>query len=189
MSLSFEKKPLLLGLSGGVAINAAIVAMNTLPGKGLQMMGGVPLFTLGWVLIITSFLKNGTRASKYKNLLVGSSIGVYSMAMLARMMMDAGNSETPLTLTKMVFMVCWLVIGVLIGTKGEEVPEESVEEPSEKPSHIRALGLLPPLLVFLSMTSINKMERPRSMASGPGLPLFMMAWVILSLVNSVKIEE
>lgn len=197
MSLTFEKKPLLLGLSGGVAINAAIVAMNTLPGKKLQMAGGMPLFTAGWVMIIMSFLCNDTRAHKYRNILAGSSVGVYSMAMMARMLMDAGKTGAPLKVSKMIFMACWLVVGILIGMKkvfnGEEgIEEEGVHDGSHDEVHsplIHALGLLPPALVVLSMTSINKMERPRGIASGPGMPVFMMAWVILSMVNSVRVER
>lgn len=189
MSLTFEKKPLLLGLSGGVAINAAIVAMNTLPGKNLQMMSGMPLFTAGWTLIIASFLSNDTRAHKYRNILAGASFGVYSMAMVARMLMDAGKTGTPLKASKMVFMTGWLVVGILMGMKKIY---EGVHDGSHQEVHsplIHALGLLPPALVVLSMTSINKMERPRGIASGPGMPIFMMAWVILSLVNSVRVEK
>lgn len=48
------------------SINAAIVAMNTLPGIKMQMMTGMPLFTIGWVMIIMSSLSNTTRPRKYR---------------------------------------------------------------------------------------------------------------------------
>lgn len=183
MSLSFEQKPLLFGLSGGAAITAAIVSMNTLPGKTMQMMSGVPLFTLGWVLVIMSFLRNNTRADKYRNILAGSSVGVYAAAMMARMLMDAGNTGTPLKVSKLMFLACWIVVGSLIGMKQDDTGEEVHN------THIHALGLLPPALVVLAMTSVNNMERPRGMASGPGMPMFMMAWVTLSLVNSLNVDS
>ena len=182
MSLSFEKNTLLLGLTGGAFINAAIVAMNTLPGKNMQKMGGVPLFAIGWIMIIKSFLDNETRDSKYKNILAISSICVFSMAVTARMMTDAGKTGMSVKTVKMIFMAAWIVIGISIGMKKHA---DSDEESHDMTMH--ALGLLPPVLVVLSMTSINKMERPRSMASGPGMPIFSFAWVILSLVNSIKI--
>ena len=194
MSLTFEKKPLLLGLSGGVAINAAIVAMNTLPGQNMQRMTGMPLFTIGWVMIIMSFLNNDTRARKYRWVLAGSSVGVYAAAMMARMMMESGTTGLPMKLTMMKFMTCWIVVGILIGMKkhGEVMDDsgnseytEDQEEVHDKTIHF--MGLLPPALVMLSMMSINKFERPRSIASGPGMPIFMMAWVILTLVNSLKV--
>lgn len=181
MKLSFEKKPLLLGLAGGAFINAAIVAMNTLPTKTMQKMGGVPLFTVGWILIIMGFLKNDTRDMKHRTILAGSSVGVYSMAVMARMLTDAGNTGAPVKMAKMVFMLCWLIVGISIGMKKHEDSEE--EEKHDRTLH--ALGLLPPALVVLSMTSINKFERPRGIASGPGLFLFGQAWLILTLVNSL----
>ena len=180
MSLTFEKNSLLLGLSGGIAINSAIVAMNTLPGKSLPMMSGVPLFTIGWIFIIKSFLENNTRDSKYKYALAASSVGIYCMAMMARMMMDAGKSGTPFKLSTIVFMLCWLVVGALVGMKQQsDLSSEEVHS---------CLGLLPPILIFISMASINVVERPRSMASGPGMPMFMMAWVVLSLVNALELQ-
>lgn len=199
MSLTFEKNPLLLGLSGGVVINTAIVAMNTLPGKNIQRMTGMPLFTIGWVMVIMSFLNNDTRSRKYRWVLAGSSVGVYMAAMMARMMMESGTTGLPMKLTMMKFMMCWLTIGLLIGMKnhgGSGDSDDSDEDPDipdvteEEEVHdktIHFVGLLPPALVIMSMMSINKFERPNSIASGPGMPIFMMAWVILSLVNSLKI--
>lgn len=183
MSLTFEKKPLLLGLSGGVAINAAIVAMNTLPTKTMQKGFGVPLFTLGWILVIMGFLNNTTRQAKYGKVLAASSVGVYSMAMMARMLMDSGNTGTPLKLTKLKFVLCWLVVGAFMGMKTGTDDSDNVTEIHSPAVH--ALGLLPPVLVIVGMMSVNLLERPRGIASGPGLPIFMMAWVVLSLVNSL----
>lgn len=188
MSLTFEKTPLLLGLTGGVSINAAIVAMNALPGKKMQMAGGVPLFTIGWSLIIASFIKNGTRASKFRSLLATASLGVYSSAMLARFLADSGNKGTPVKVSKAVFLTCWILVGIFLGMKKvHDVSDVKGEDDVHDPT-IHSLALLPPALVVLSMTSINILERPRSIASGPGMPIFMLAWVILSLVNSVRVE-
>jgi len=189
MSLTFEKKPLLLGLSGGIAINAAIVAMNTFPTRKLQMAGGIPFFTLGWGLIIKSFLYNSTRAQKFKAPLVASSLGVYSMAMLARLLTDSGNTGTPVKVSKMLFLAFWISIGIFLGMKKasdevDELDEEDVHSPL-----IHALGLIPPAFVVLSMSSINIVERPRGIASGPGMPIFMLAWVVLSLVNSFEFQD
>lgn len=198
MSLSFEKKPLLLGLSGGIAINTAIVAMNTFPTRKLQMLGGIPFFTLGWGLIIKGFLYNSTRARKFKAPLVASSLGVYSMAMLARLLTDFGNTGTPVKVSKMLFLAFWISIGIFLGMKrvSDEVDELDEEDGINDGSHrdvhsplIHALGLIPPAFVVLSMSSINIVERPRGIASGPGMPIFMLAWVVLSLVNSFQIEE
>lgn len=179
--LTLEKTPLLLGLSGGVSISAAIVAMNTLPGKNMQMVTGMPLFTLGWILVIVGFLKNSTRASKYRNILAVASVGVYMAAMMSRMLMDAGKSGVPLHASKLMFLACWLVIGLLVGMKQHTTTE--VHSPL-----VHGLGFVPPALIVLSMMSVNNIERPRGIPSGPGMPTFMLAWMILSVVNSARVR-
>ena len=184
-TLTLEKTPLMLGLAGGASITSAIVAMNTLPGKNMQMMTGMPLFTLGWVLVITSFLKNGTRASKYRSVLAVASVGVYMAAMMSRMLMDAGKSGVPLHASKLVFLACWLVVGLLVGMKQHMPVEEPVGHDEVHSPLIHGLGFIPPALIVIAMMSVNSIERPRQIASGPGLFLFSYAWVILSLVNSL----
>lgn len=178
MSVSFEKTPLFLGLSGGVAISSAIVAMNTLPAKNMQMAAGMPLFTLGWVLVIIGFLKNTTRAAKYKNVLAVSSVVVYTAAMVARMMMDNNIQGAPMTAAKLVFLAAWVSLAVFMGMK---------KKPGDAEVHdgrVHALALVPPALVVVSMMSVNTLERPGNVPSGPGMPLFLLAWVVLSMVNS-----
>lgn len=184
-TLTLEKTPLMLGLAGGASITSAIVAMNTLPGKNMQMMTGMPLFTLGWVLVITSFLKNGTRASKYRSVLAVASVGVYMAAMMSRMLMDAGRSGLPLHASKLVFLACWLVVGLLVGMKQHMPVEEPAGHDEVHSPLIHGLGFIPPALIVIAMMSVNNIERPRQIASGPGLFLFSYAWVILSLVNSL----
>lgn len=187
-TLTLEKTPLLLGLAGGVSISSAIVAMNTLPGKNMQMVTGMPLFTLGWGLVIMGFLKNTTRASKYRTGLAVASVGVYMAAMLSRMLMDAGKSGVHLHVSKLMFLASWLVVGSLIGMKQHMATEERTGHDELHSPLIHGLGFVPPALVVLSMMSVNTMERPRGVASGPGMPVFMLSWVILSLVNSVRVD-
>ena len=197
MSLSFEKNPLLLGLSGGALISSAIVSMNTLPGKSTQKLIGMPLFVSGWILIILSFIRNTTRNDKFKPFLVSSSIVVMMAAMVARMMMESNYSGSGMKVTMGVFMLSWIVIGLMIGMKEHPVDnvhkdadgqfnlEITHEDVHDKTIHL--IGLAPPVLVLMSMMLVNGIERPNNMASGPGMPMFLSSWVILSLVNSVKV--
>ncbi len=185
MSLSFEKTPLLLSLFGGVSITSAVVGMNTLPSKPLQMLTGMPLFSIGWILMISSFVKNSTRDSKYKSLLVISSILVYMAAMMTRMMMEKNVSGLPINMTKIVFMMAWISIGVFMGMKNHGHPGDSKDEIHDPTIH--GLAMIPPVLVFVAMMSVNSLERPKNLASGPGMPLFMLAWSVLSMVNSVQV--
>lgn len=113
MSLTFEKKPLLFGLSGGTLQTGGIIAMNTLPTNSTQRTTGIPLFTAGWGLIIKGFLDNDTRDPNYKYLLADIYVAVYMTAIFSRMMMESGASDAGLTMAKMVFMVSWVAVGLL----------------------------------------------------------------------------
>lgn len=179
MHITFEKTPLILGLAGGALITGAVTAMNTLP-TGMRMLVGGGSFSAGWLVIMMSFLKNDTRHHKYKKILIGASVGVYSMAMMSRMLMDAGKTGAPLKASKGLFLLFWLAIGVSIGMKKDEANDEENHNPTT-----HALGLLPPALVVLSMMSINGYERPNNVASGPGMPLFAFSWMALTLVNAL----
>lgn len=197
MSLSFEKNPLLLGLSGGALISSAIVSMNTIPEKSTQKLVGIPLFVSGWILIILSFIRNTTRNKKFKPFLISSSLVVMMSAMMARMMMESNYSGPGMKVTMGVFMLSWLVIGSMIGMKENSVNnthkdddgqldlETMHEDVHDKTIHL--VGLAPPILVMMSMMIVNGLERPNNIASGPGMPMFLSSWVILSLVNSVKV--
>lgn len=197
MSLSFEKKPLLFGLSGGALISSAIISMNTLPSKGTQKIVGIPLFVSGWILVILSFMKNTTRNEKFKPVLISSSVIVMLAAMMARMMMESNYSGSGMKLTMAVFMISWMVIGLMIGMKEHSVGNvhkdddgqldlESVnEDVHDKTIHL--IGIAPPMLVLISMMLVNGVERPKNIASGPGMPMFLSSWVILSLVNSFQV--
>ena len=169
--LVFERTPLLLGLSGGVAITSAIVAMNTLPTKMSQMMSGVPLFTLGWVLVILGFVKNNTRDPKHRRTLALGSVVVYAAAMMSRMMMDNNMKGSPMMMANLAFIAAWITVGITMGIKNSDVD-------------VKYSGLLTPLMVITAMMSVNKLERPTNLASGPGMPLFMLSWVVLSIINS-----
>lgn len=190
MSLSFEKNPLLLGLSGGALVSSAIVSMNTLPGKSTQKLIGMPLFVSGWILVILSFMRNTTRNEKFKPLLVSSSVVVMMAAMVARMMMESNYSGSGMKVTMGVFMLSWIVIGLMIGMKEHSVDDVHKDADGHEDVHdktIHLIGLAPPVLVLMSMMLVNGIERPNNMASGPGMPMFLSSWVILSLVNSVKV--
>lgn len=48
-------------------------------------------------------------------------------------------------------------------------------------------GLSAPVIVFAAMMIVNGFERPRHIPSGIGLPLFLTAWVILAMTNSISV--
>ena len=178
-----EMKNLIMGLTGGLTITSAISTMNVLPNNTTATMVGASLFAAGWAQIITTFRNNETRNNEHKNHLTVLSIVTMMSAMTVRMLVDSKKSMKTVVPVGIIFMASWLLIGRMIGQKkieGTKNEEGNYEESSSN------IGLIAPILVFVSMFIVNRIERPKSIASGIGLPLFVSAWTALSIVNSVK---
>ena len=48
------------------------------------------------------------------------------------------------------------------------------------------LGIFSAILVLLSMMYFLPKERSMGLADGPGMPMFLLAWVIIVYLNSIK---
>lgn len=169
-SITLDKNSLCKGVTGGSLITSAVIAMNLGVSKPISM----GLFTSGWYLVYKSFKENPTREMYDNNVMMVSSIVVWLSAMILRMMMDSNVKGLPMMLGGAAFMGGWLTIGHKVSTKNLE------NDDGQNPLH----GFAVPMLIFASMASINGIERPRSIASGPGIFMFSMAWIILSILNS-----
>lgn len=166
--LSFQKDLLLSGLAGGSLVTSAVISMNV----GLPMPLSMGLFTAGWFLLIKSFKDQMNRDSYTNDAMTKASILVWLSAISLRLMMDSGVKGVPMMLGGMLFMGGWLAIGSKVTSR-------------TSPDSLSPLyGLTTPMLVFLSMASINGFERPNAVASGPGIFMFSTAWVVLALLNS-----
>lgn len=53
-------------------------------------------------------------------------------------------------------------------------------------SIMHGFGFTAPALVVLGMSLFTNLERPNVLAAGPGMPVFVAVWVVLSRVNAVK---
>lgn len=166
--LSFDKDSLMHGFLGGALITSAVIGMNTGVARPISMAA----FTAGWFFIIKSF-KGQTNRDLYTNdIMSKAAIIVWLSAMSLRMMMDSGVSGVPMMMGGLLFMGGWLTIGGNVNSRTNSVSLDKL------------YGFGVPLLVFASMASINGFERPKAIASGPGVFLFSTAWVVLSLMNS-----
>jgi len=206
-TISIESFPMIAGLSGGAFITSAISFMNNSNPTMVNKIIGMVMFSMGWALIISSFDKNDTREDKYKNQLIISSVLVWASAMILRMMMDKGVSKAPMMIFGLLFMSSWFVIGYSVSKKIGFVDEEPEEQPVEEETDeevevetesdemantrtiLSATGIISPIMVFVGMMLVNKIERPGNIASGIGLPLFTSAWVVLALTNSFILHE
>lgn len=176
MYSEFQLDSLLLGLTGGTTIASSISFLNNAPPGMKSMLLGAGAFAGGWAQIIASFRNNETRDEKHKNHLTILSIAVFISAMTVRMLVDNKRPMKQILPAMMTFIGSWLIIGRMIGTKQSEEGEETTSN----------IGFISPILIFASMFIVNRLERPKKIVSGMGMPLFQMAWVTLSLVNSMK---
>ena len=172
----FQLDSLLLGLTGGTTIASSISLLNNAPPGLKSMLISASIFAGGWAQIISSFRNNETRDEKYILPLTIASIAVFLSAKTTRLLVDNKRPMTQIFPVLMTFMVSWLVIGKIIGIKKNEEGEETTTN----------IGFISPLLIFAGMFIVNSIERPRKIVGGMGMPIFQMAWVTLSLVNSMK---
>ena len=173
----FELNSLILGLTGGTTIASSISLLNNAPPGLKSMLVSASIFAGGWAQIIASFRNNETRDEKYILPLTIASIAVFLSAKTTRLLVDNKRPMTQILPFLMTFFVSWLVIGKLIGMKKTEEGEETSTN----------IGFISPLLIFAGMFIVNRIERPRKVIGGMGMPLFQMAWVTLSLVNSMTL--
>jgi len=166
---SFDKDSLINGFLGGSLITSAVIGMNT----GLSKPVSMAAFTAGWFFVIKSFNSQTNRDSQTNDVMSKAAIIVWLSAMSLRMMMDSNVSGLPMKIGGLLFMGGWLTIGNNLNSRTNT---ESLD---------KLYGFSVPLLIFASMASINGFERPKAIASGPGVFLFSTAWVVLSLMNSI----
>ena len=80
------------------------------------------------------------------------------------------NKQKPPMILPAIFAISWLVLGYNSG--------------SHLTGSMKWLGLAVGVLVILSMMVILPFQRKNCIADGPGMPLFVIAWVLIVYMNS-----
>jgi len=154
------------GAIGAGLIIAGVIVKNSMEQmKAGNSMVGMALFVSGWILFANAVARNTAirPMGQYlpylaSGLIVGSVIGMKTIKngpnKKERMMPYLGG-----------FVVGWLLLGYSIGCCWEIVV------PSV-------------LLVFLSMMYFLPKQRKHNIVDGPGLPLFMLAWLGMIAANN-----
>ena len=119
---------------------------------------------MGW--IYTAYILSLNKPNKLMFILPSAGILLAVMMMKQYMV----KKQTPPMVFPLIFALSWIILGLgsgnhLLGNK-------------------KYIGLLASLLVLLSMMKILPYQRKNKIIDGPGLPLFVIAWVILILLNS-----
>ena len=156
------------------SVAASLVVFGVIAKNSLEQMGmpnhpiGKPLgmlsFALGWVY--TAYILSVNKPNKI--LFILPSMGILlSVLMMKQYMM---KNETPPMVFPAVFASSWIMLGLMAG--------------NHLSGNMKYIGLIASFSVLLSMMKILPFQRKKNIVDGPGMPLFVMAWVILIFMNS-----
>jgi hypothetical protein len=135
---------------------------NHIIGKPL----GMGLFILGW--IYTAYILSVNKSNK---LLFGlSSVGIVMSVMMMKHYME--QKQSPPMVFPLIFAGSWIVLGLMVG--------------NHLGGTMKYLGLIASLLVLISMMNLLPFQRKNNIVDGPGMPLFVIAWFIIIILNSIR---
>lgn len=164
------------GSIGALLVIAGVVLKNSLEqldmedGKNLESAGMIS-FIIGWLIIAyaISLDKSGRLSANPKTLIVFmSALGIVIAVMQMKKFM--GEKKTPPMVYPAVFVIAWLVLGYMAGSNFS----------------MSMLGVFAAVLVLISMMLALPWQRKNCIVDGPGLPLFVIGWVVLIFVNATR---
>jgi len=125
---------------------------------------GMGMFIMGW--IYTAYILSINKPNKLMFILPSALI-VMSVMMMKQYMV---KKQTPPMVFPVIFALSWIILGLNAG--------------NHLVGNQKYLGLFASFLVLLSMMVILPFQRTNNIVDGPGQPLFVIAWVILIMLNS-----
>lgn len=177
---SLNARPFRYTVLGAVLVITGVVLKNSLeqlktPKSTLSSVGMI-CFVTGWAIIAystaTATARNGTKTV----LSFATSAGIVFAVMQMKKAMSNGG-KVPM-IYPAIFAGCWLLLGYTLG----------IGWGSGKGgwnSHT-TLGVLAAVMVLVSMMVLLPWQRKKGVIDGPGLPLFVGAWVLIAFANSMK---
>lgn len=158
---------IILGVVGQNALEQA--KMNT----SVTTIISSVLFVGGW-LILPFFLSRG-RNHKYLYFIFSYMILMAAVTLKAYMT----NNNKPPMLFGILFMLGWVFLGVFVASPLKK------NNPLSNLINTRTIwGLIAAACAILSMKIALPFERKNCIADGPGMSLFTIAWVLVSLLDS-----
>ena len=108
--------------------------------------------------------------SKFISLLLGGLMGVAGSVYFMKSAMASGI--TPLMIYPLIFISSWAIFGYLISSKFSGMLKYS--------------GLIVTALVISSMMVYLPYPRAQCIVDDPGMPMFVIAWVLYSILSSIQ---
>jgi hypothetical protein len=173
LSVALNQSKLIASSFGGVLVIMGVVMKNSLEQLKINNEMGEKLgkfmFVLGWALTAYSISLKGSRISfSLKSLLatIASTLIVVAVFMMKKLMKEEKEMNM---IYPIMFMSSWVLLGGVVGLGGDPMGYVG--------------GLLASALVIGSMIFILPKQRELGVVDGPGMPMFTLAWVLLTCVN------
>jgi hypothetical protein len=146
-----------------------VVTKNSLEQFGMpnHIIGkpiGMGLFILGWIYM--AYVLSLNKQNKF--LFIMPSVGILISVMMMKTYMM--KKQTPPMIFPIIFAISWLVLGLFIG--------------NHLSGNQKYIGLIASLLALVSMMKILPFQRENNIVDGPGMPLFVIAFIIIVFINS-----
>lgn len=152
-------------------VTSGVVTKNSFEQLGVSKdsignMLAVGLFGAGWgyMAYILSLDKPN------KMLFILPSIGIVVSVLMMKQYM--AKKQTPPMMYPILFALSWLILGFGVS--------------NHLPGNLKYIGLIASVLVLASMMAILPLQRKYGVVDGPGMPLFVIAWVIIVFINSSR---
>ena len=166
-----EQKVNLVGF-GATCVIAGVVIKNSLEQMGQKEHYGtnigMALFLGGWCFVAYGIGKNQNNTNRMLAIL--SSLVIVGAVMGMKSYMT--NKETPPMWLPGTFALAWILLGYS-SSKGTLLQD-------------KLMGVFAGVLVGISMLVILPWQRKNKIIDGPGMPLFVLAWVLLVASSAKK---
>lgn len=163
-----NKKFMFTTIAAGMIL-AGVITKNTYEQLGesneISEYAGPGLFVLGWagLAYALSMTPEGALAfNKRTWIFFGCAAGIVASVMMMKEKMK-NDEDVPMYLPA-IFSVCWLLLGFSMTNS--------------------VLGLTAAALVLTSMLWTLPWQRKNGIVDGPGMPMFVIAWIIIIYANS-----
>lgn len=164
----YDKRILAISAIAATMINIGVMVKNGMDQAGKANAAskalGMVFFVVGW--FIMAVVTGAVGASPAKLLLsfvatVLIVVGVILVKEVKNLSMIGG----PL------FMIGWVLFGIVVGLG--------------KPTMGKTFGFVAAALVLISMVVVLPKQRKDKVVDGPGMGMFTLAWVLISMTNAM----
>lgn len=127
---------------------------------------GMGMFAVGW--FYTAYILSLGKPNKLMFVLPSLAI----IGSVVKMKEYMAKKETPPTIFPLAFAASWIILGLGVG--------------NHLTGNQKYFGLSASLLVLASMMKVLPFQRENNVVDGPGLPMFVVAWFIIVILNSMR---